>query len=65
MRIGLGAADVPQATDALRDRGVVFVDRGPVQPSEKGALSQVALGGVTFELVHSDIAPREAKRARP
>ncbi|MEO5699991.1 MAG: 4-hydroxyphenylpyruvate dioxygenase [Casimicrobiaceae bacterium] len=65
VRIGLGAADVPRATDALRDRGVVFVDRGPVQPSEKGALSQVALGGITFELVHSDIAPREAKRARP
>ena len=33
-------------------RGVVFVDRGSVQPSEKGALTQPYLGGVTFELVH-------------
>jgi 4-hydroxyphenylpyruvate dioxygenase len=53
VRIGLGAPDVPQATQALKDRGVVFVDRGPVQPSEKGALTQVYLGGVTFELVVS------------
>jgi 4-hydroxyphenylpyruvate dioxygenase len=53
VRIGLGAPDVPAATKALKDRGVVFVDRGPVQPSEKGALTQVYLGGVTFELVVS------------
>ena len=53
VRIGLGAPDVPAATKALKERGVVFVDRGPVQPSEKGALTQVYLGGVTFELVVS------------
>ena len=53
VRIGLGAPDVPAATQALKERGVVFVDRGPVQPSEKGALTQVYLGGVTFELVVS------------
>jgi len=53
VRIGLGAPDVPAATQALKGRGVVFVDRGPVQPSEKGALTQVYLGGVTFELVVS------------
>ena len=29
----------------------MFVDRGAVQPSDKGALTQVYLGGVTFELV--------------
>jgi 4-hydroxyphenylpyruvate dioxygenase len=57
VRVGLGAADVPAATRALRERGVVFIDRGAVQPSEKGALTQVYLGGVTFELVQSHLAP--------
>jgi 4-hydroxyphenylpyruvate dioxygenase len=55
VRIGLGARDVPAATAALKERGVVFVDRGPVQPSEKGALTQVYLGSVTFELVVSHL----------
>ena len=55
VRIGLGTADVPAAVKALQKRGVVFVDRGTVQPSEKGALTQPYLGGVTFELVHSSI----------
>jgi len=31
----------------------VFVDHGAVQPSDKGALTQIYLGGVTFELVVS------------
>ena len=53
VRVGLGAPDVPKATQALKDRGVVFVDRGPVQPSDKGALTQVYLGSLTFELVVS------------
>ena len=57
VRIGLGTPDVAAATRALKDRGVVFVDRGPVQPSEKGALTQVYLGGVTFELVVSHLQP--------
>jgi 4-hydroxyphenylpyruvate dioxygenase len=56
VRVGLGAADVPAAVKALQSRGVVFVDRGSVQPSEKGALTQPYLGGVTFELVHSNLA---------
>ena len=55
VRVGLGAADVPAAVKALKDRGIVFVDRGSVQPSEKGALTQGYLGGVTFELVHSHL----------
>jgi len=55
VRVGLGAADVPAAVKALQKRGVVFVDRGTVQPSEKGALTQPYLGGVTFELVHSSM----------
>jgi len=57
MRVGLGAADVPAAVKALQKRGVVFVDHGAVQPSDKGALTQVYLGGVTFELVVSHLRP--------
>jgi len=53
VRVGLGAPDIPAATRALKQRGVVFIDRGAVQPSDKGALTQVYLGGVTFELVVS------------
>src|SRR5688572_630655 len=55
VRVGLGAPDVPKAVKALQERGVVFVDHGAVQPSHKGALTQVYLGGVTFELVVSSL----------
>jgi 4-hydroxyphenylpyruvate dioxygenase len=57
VRVGLGVPDVPLATRALKERGVVFIERGAVQPSERGALTQVYLGGVTFELVQSHLAP--------
>jgi 4-hydroxyphenylpyruvate dioxygenase len=57
VRVALGAPDVPRVTRALKERGVVFIDRGVVQPSDKGALTQVYLGGVTFELVQSHLAP--------
>jgi len=57
VRIGLGAPDIPAAVKALQQRGIVFVDRGAVQPSEKGALTQPYLGGATFELVHSHLKP--------
>jgi 4-hydroxyphenylpyruvate dioxygenase len=57
VRVGLGAPDVPAATRALKARGVAFIDRGAVQPSEKGALTQIYLGGVTFELVASHLTP--------
>ncbi len=53
LRVGIGAPDVEAATRALRERGVVFVDRQPVQTSEKGALTQICMGSVTFELVRS------------
>ena len=53
VRVGLGAPDVPAAVRALEARGIVFVDRGAMQPSEKGALTQGYLDGVTFELVVS------------
>jgi 4-hydroxyphenylpyruvate dioxygenase len=55
VRVGLGASDVAAAVKELKSRGIVFVDRGTVQPSEKGALTQPYLGGVTFELVHSHL----------
>lgn len=57
VRIGLGAPDVPAAVRALQERGIVFVDHGAVQPSDKGALTQFYLGGVTFELVVSHLQP--------
>lgn len=57
VRVGLGAPDIPAAVAALQQRGVVFVDHGAVQPSDKGALTQVYLGGVTFELVVSHLRP--------
>src|SRR5437773_5091223 len=57
VRLGLGARDVPAATRALQERGIAFVERGPVQPSEKGALTQAYLGGVNFELVVSHLKP--------
>ena len=57
VRVGLGAPDVPAAVRSLQQRGVVFVDHGAVQPSDKGALTQVYLGGVTFELVVSHLKP--------
>jgi 4-hydroxyphenylpyruvate dioxygenase len=57
VRVGLGAPDIPAATRALTERGIVFIDRGAVQPSDKGALTEVYLGGVTFELVVSQPKP--------
>ena len=57
LRIGLGAPDMRAAVRILKERGVVFIDHGAVQPSEKGALTQVHLGGVTFELVVSHLRP--------
>ena len=57
VRLGLGARDIPSATRALQERGIAFVERGPVQPSQKGALTQAYLGGVNFELVVSHLKP--------
>ena len=38
------------AVQALRERGIVFLDR---EPSQRGALTQLYKGGVSFELVAS------------
>ena len=53
VRIGFGTPDVLEATRLLQERGVVFIDEGALHPGEKGALTQVYLGSVTFELVAS------------
>lgn len=54
LRVGLGTPDVPTATAELAKRGIVFIDRGALHPTDKGALTQVYLGSVTFELVVSN-----------
>lgn len=53
IRIGLGTPDVPAAVDALRRRGVRFVESAGVHAGARGALTQSALGGVVFELVRN------------
>ena len=59
VRVGLGAPDVPAATQArCRSAAWCSSTTAPVQPSDKGALTQVYLGGVTFELVVSHLASR-------
>jgi 4-hydroxyphenylpyruvate dioxygenase len=55
LRIGIGTIDVERTTEQLRERGVDFVQLDPIRPSEKGALTKLYLGGVSFELVHSDL----------
>ena len=57
LRVGLGAPDVPAAVRDLQQRGIVFVDRAPLRPSEKGALTQMYMGSVCFELVHDERKP--------
>jgi 4-hydroxyphenylpyruvate dioxygenase len=57
VRIGMGAPGALAATRALQERGIVFIDRGEIQPTEKGALTQVYFGSVTFELVASHLQP--------
>lgn len=63
LRVGLGAPDIIAATQALRRQGVVFVGSDPLQPTEKGALTQVYLGGVAFELVASHLQPEAGRVA--
>ena len=55
IRVGLGAPDVLAAVRQLKQRGIVFIDREPAQSSEKGALTQLYKGGVSFELVVSHL----------
>ncbi|MBN9323978.1 MAG: 4-hydroxyphenylpyruvate dioxygenase, partial [Delftia acidovorans] len=53
-RIGLGTTDVPGAVQALRQRGVEFVESSRLHPDDRGALTRNAMGTVVFELVHRD-----------
>lgn len=60
IRVAFGASDVEAATRALKQRGIVFIDRAPMQPTARGALTQLYKGGVSFELVVSHLAPEAA-----
>jgi len=53
-RVGLGAPDVAAAVRALRARGVEFVESSDLHSGSRGALTKSRLGGVMFELVHSE-----------
>lgn len=53
-RIGLGTPDVLASVKALRERGVSFVEARELHSESRGALTTSQLGGVRFELVHSD-----------
>lgn len=53
-RIGLGAPDVLAAVDALRARGIEFVESTVAHTQERGAITKSYLGSAVFELVHSE-----------
>jgi 4-hydroxyphenylpyruvate dioxygenase len=53
-RIGLGVPDVPAAVRALRALGIEFVETEAAHTEKRGAITKSYLGGVVFELVHSD-----------
>jgi 4-hydroxyphenylpyruvate dioxygenase len=58
IRVGFGAPDVLAAVDQLKQRGIAFIDRAPAQASDKGALTQLYKGGVSFELVASHLGDK-------
>ena len=53
-RIGLGVPDVLAAVKALRALGVEFVETPAAHTEVRGAITKTYLGGVVFELVHSE-----------
>ncbi|WP_298928386.1 4-hydroxyphenylpyruvate dioxygenase [uncultured Ramlibacter sp.] len=55
-RLGLGVPDVLAAVRALRALGMEFVETEAAHTEKRGALSKTYLGGVVFELVHSEQA---------
>lgn len=61
VRIGFGVPDVPAAVRLLRQRGIAFMDREGQPPGEKGALTRLYKGGVSFELVVSDRSAGEVE----
>jgi 4-hydroxyphenylpyruvate dioxygenase len=60
IRVGLGVPDVIGAVRELQRRGIVFIDRAPQAPSERGAVTQLYRGGVSFELVASGVGGAHA-----
>ena len=56
-RIGLGVTDVGKAVQALKARGVAFVESTQLHPEDRGALTRSVLGSVAFELVHQRVKP--------
>ncbi|MET0856241.1 MAG: 4-hydroxyphenylpyruvate dioxygenase [Telluria sp.] len=58
IRVGFGAPDVLAAVQELKQRGIAFIDRAPAQASDKGALTQLYKGGVSFELVASHLGDK-------
>lgn len=53
VRVGLGAPDIAAATQALRGRGVEFVEPSDDRPLDRGALTRGLPSGVWFELVRA------------
>jgi 4-hydroxyphenylpyruvate dioxygenase len=61
IRVAFGAPDAAEATRALKQRGIVFIDREPAEASAKGALTQLYKVGVSFELVLSHLEQPHAE----
>lgn len=59
LRIGLGTPDVLSTVRTLESRGIAFMDREPLRPSDKGAVTQIYPNGLCVEFVVSD-APAHA-----
>jgi len=53
-RMGLGVPDVMAAVQALRSRGVEFVETDAIHTGRRGAITKTYLGSVVFELVQSE-----------
>ena len=53
-RIGLGVPDVLAAVRTLRESGMEFVESEAAHTGQRGAISKTYLGGIVFELVHSE-----------
>ena len=51
-RVAFGTPDVLAAVQLMRERGQAFVESGAARSDARGAITQTALGGVAFELVH-------------
>jgi len=53
-RIGIGVPDVLEAVKAFRALGMEFVETEAAHTERRGAITKTYLGGVVFELVHSE-----------